>query len=440
MEFKNIKNVPYGKADFPIEEDIEHNGRNNDFGIYGPNGSGKTALINMLSILRCVVLGINPNSLSLAKYINNLNNEAFISCSFIYFNSKNPLTFKYELKLKKEVLNNIDKINILSENISYLGSREKKEQKRFLSVDFVSKNKSITPSKYYESFFDDKNAYESFYASKFNSSTFIFSKYMISHLKKHLEFNKYVEALSEFQKFMMVNLFIVDQSHNNDVFLNINYRNVQKQSVSQINSSFINYRITLPISEYDAYEHSLIAANTLLEALIKEVTIEINQETIIETLLEDGKKGISFELVSKRGDSVLPLSLESNGIKSLFAIASLLVNAFNDESITIAIDEFDSGVFEYLLGSILEIYKESGKGLFIFNSHNLRPLEVLGKNNIYFTSGVGENVYTKFPYIQPGSNFRNQYLRSLFLSDDRCFEYKAKKSEIRKGFLKAMKV
>lgn len=64
LEFKNIKNVPYGKVDYPIEEDIEHNGRNNAFGIYGPNGSGKTALINMLSILRCIILGINPNSLS----------------------------------------------------------------------------------------------------------------------------------------------------------------------------------------------------------------------------------------------------------------------------------------------------------------------------------------------------------------------------------------
>ena len=143
LEFKNIKNVPYGKVDFPIEEDIEHNGRNNAFGIYGPNGSGKTALINMLSILRCIVLGINPNSLSLAKYINNVNNEAFLSCSFVYFNSKSPLTFKYELKLKKELLNNIDKINIISENISYLGSRDKKEQKRFLSVDLLIKRNRL---------------------------------------------------------------------------------------------------------------------------------------------------------------------------------------------------------------------------------------------------------------------------------------------------------
>ena len=39
------------------------------------------------------------------------------------------------------------------------------------------------------------------------------------------------------------------------------------------------------------------------------------------------------------------------------------------------IDEFDSGIYEYLLGELLEIMNESAKGQFVFTSHNLRPLE-----------------------------------------------------------------
>ena len=38
-------------------------------------------------------------------------------------------------------------------------------------------------------------------------------------------------------------------------------------------------------------------------------------------------------------------------------------------------------MFEYLLGNILSVFKERGKGQLLFTSHNLRALEVI-KDNI----------------------------------------------------------
>lgn len=57
------------------------------------------------------------------------------------------------------------------------------------------------------------------------------------------------------------------------------------------------------------------------------------------------------------------------------SILQLLIVVYNHPSVTVAVDELDGGVFEYLLGELLNIISEKGKGQLIFTSHNLRPLD-----------------------------------------------------------------
>lgn len=57
---------------------------------------------------------------------------------------------------------------------------------------------------------------------------------------------------------------------------------------------------------------------------------------------------------------------------------------FNRYSFTVVIDELDSGIFEYLLGEMLDLLSKKGKGQLIFTSHNLRPLETI-ENNLLFS-------------------------------------------------------
>ncbi len=42
------------------------------------------------------------------------------------------------------------------------------------------------------------------------------------------------------------------------------------------------------------------------------------------------------------------------------------------------IDELDAGVFEYMLGELLDIFAKSAKGQLIFTSHNLRDVYLRG--------------------------------------------------------------
>ena len=54
IEIKNFKNVGYGHLDF---EESKKGGRASILGLYGQNGSGKTALIDALELLRLALSG-----------------------------------------------------------------------------------------------------------------------------------------------------------------------------------------------------------------------------------------------------------------------------------------------------------------------------------------------------------------------------------------------
>lgn len=92
---------------------------------------------------------------------------------------------------------------------------------------------------------------------------------------------------------------------------------------------------------------------------------------------------------------VSPFLYDTNleGIKKIISILQLFIEIYNFPSITVAIDEIDSGIFEYLLGELMRIISEKGKGQLIFTSHNLRPLETIDRGFIAFTTTNPENRY-----------------------------------------------
>lgn len=77
---------------------------------------------------------------------------------------------------------------------------------------------------------------------------------------------------------------------------------------------------------------------------------------------KSGVEEVAVELFSCRKDMEIPIRYESDGIKKIVAVFHMLIAMFNYESMTVLIDELDSGVFEYLLGEILEILEQRVKG------------------------------------------------------------------------------
>ena len=156
--------------------------------------------------------------------------------------------------------------------------------------------------------------------------------------------------------------------------------------------------------------------NIVLQQLIPNLTIEIRK--LGKELLKDNQIGYSVELVSNKNGKSIPLKYESEGIKKIISILQLLIEVYNQPSIVVAIDELDAGIYEYLLGELLKIIGDQGKGQLIFTSHNLRPLETINKKFVAFTTTDPKNRYVRLKNIAANNNLRDVYYRDIALNDD----------------------
>lgn len=452
ISFHNIKNIKKASIDFPIEQHIDKNGRNNIFGIYGPNGSGKTSLINCLGVLKKIICEV---PLGLNEY-NLIATDAETASMSFSFNVKVDsgsyyLIYSFVLAKNKAFIDGQESNStyIKSEKIKYkpLGNNDNESKNLSTLIDIDSSNAigkdMLKPTNYYSklmsnsSFFD--LAVRLSIGTRATRQSCIFYRDFLQILFNNKDFDEtYKSLLYQLKMFGVANLFVIDQINNNNVSLNLGYRQIKEQktyvSMGTVN---INSISRLCEEEFLHYENSIIEANRVLEKLVPGISISIKK--IKDTLMNNGDKAVEFILVSHRKennkDIIIPFSSESNGIRSIFSVLSLVVAAYNNPSVCIAIDEFDAGVFEHLLGLIVKVYAESGKGLFIFTSHNLRPLEVLNPSNIFFTT-KGDELFEHTTYVRKELNKRNAYLRLMSISgeDSIYLTDNAKENEIRNAF------
>ena len=155
--------------------------------------------------------------------------------------------------------------------------------------------------------------------------------------------------------------------------------------------------------------------NIVLEKIVPGLTI--GQKHLGTQLLKNGATGVRFQLLSNKNGKAISLQYESEGIKKMISIMHLLIAVYNRPSVTVAIDELDSGVFEYLLGELLRIISEKGKGQLIFTSHNLRPLETLDRGFIAFTTTNPDNRYIRLCNVKNNHNLRDFYYRDIVLGE-----------------------
>lgn len=155
--------------------------------------------------------------------------------------------------------------------------------------------------------------------------------------------------------------------------------------------------------------------NIVLQQIVPGLTISLKD--LGTQVMDDGKIGNRVQLMSHKNSKEIPLKNESDGIKKIISILQLLIVVYNNPSITVAIDELDSGIFEYLLGELLRIISEKGKGQLIFTSHNLRPLETIDRGFIAFTTTNPEMRYIRMSKVKDNNNLRDFYFRDIVLGE-----------------------
>ena len=173
----------------------------------------------------------------------------------------------------------------------------------------------------------------------------------------------------------------------------------------------------------------------MLSAIIPGLTIKIN--IITKQMMDNGEQGIRFEFCLSVGSGITATNRVRGNFK-IISILSVLIAVYNNPNACVVIDELDSGVFEYLLGELLTVIDEDGKGQLIFTSHNLRVLEVLAIKNLWFTTTNEHHRYMQLKGIKEVNNARDVYLRAIQLGGQDEEIYKETKTfKIKRAFRKA---
>lgn len=429
---QNLRNVRNGELTLAV--DFASLMTANVIGIYGQNGSGKTTIVDAFSLLKTIISGwiAEVKLPSQDKRLIMAGEEtANINFEFLVDNQFGTFFVNYSVTLQEDE----KRLYIVAERLTYREDEKGKRSKVLISVtdEGIQIRKSTLRD------MNEKMRIKTLVIQQLARKqymSFIFHK----DLKPLLQ-----EKLSEEEMELLHNLAI---DFNRDLHV-INNQNIAPLFEERIMPFSIHLEKSRGSIPYDLKAPALLPekafhvlcevieqSNQVLSTIIPGLTIKIH--VITEQLLDNGEKGIRFEFLSKRGERELPLRTESEGILKIISVLSVLIAVYNNPTACVVIDELDSGVFEYLLGELLTVIDEGGKGQLIFTSHNLRVLEVLAIKNLWFTTTNENNRYMQLKGIKEVNNARDVYLRAIQLGGQDEEVYKETKTfKIKRAFRKA---
>ena len=276
--------------------------------------------------------------------------------------------------------------------------------------------------------------------SEKEKTSYLFRKETLEILKQH-DLKEEYKYLSLLKYSFSNNLHILTNDNSGLIYANIVMPIAfqMESSEFEVGGTFpleFNEAKVIPKNLFTIANDIFHQINIVLSKIIPGLTVELNN--LGNETDSKGKEGVRVELLSNRDGFKLPFWCESDGIKKLFSILSTLVTMFNKQTSCVVIDELDAGIFEYLLGEIIETLHDYGSGQLLFTSHNLRILEVLPKECLFFTTTNPENRYIKLTGIKQTNNIRDVYIRAVQLGGQSEEIYKETDAfYIRQAFRKA---
>lgn len=427
LTMDNIKNMRHGSIVFAsrkkaLSGDFDFT-RSDIVGVYGQNGTSKTALINGVMILKKLFMQ-RKQTFELSDFVTRHEKEMKLAAEMLFNDDGQYTIYTYEVTFyTPDGTMTLIKNERLSEK-RFANDKWKRTRDIFL-IDFTANklNKIITPKGSFAKLIGNGDDPESanllryiWKDSEYNFS-FLFSK----------EFNSYLLAQKHFaweSRFLIaLHNFAINDMH---VYDNRDYSKMidmdilpffhHREGMGTIQGTLSLFRKSGIIDEqYWKFVLDYVKEiNAVIGYLIPGMQIECVK--LNEILGPQGHRLFSYAFISKKGDVTVPLRLESDGIKKIVMLLTSFIDIYSRPYAFLAIDELDSGIFEYLLGLILAIFSEDGAGQLLFTSHNLRALEVI-KDDIIFTTNDDRNRFTRIPNIQKTNNLRKLYIREMFFKN-----------------------
>lgn len=392
-------------------------------GIYGQNGSGKTAIVDALYFLQKVMVGADLDK-SLEDYMTIDSDTAEIFADFNIFMDGIVFEIGYTLSLSREEKEIVINREILRSAKNENGIRTNKTT--FMDYQRDQTDVIFKPQKRLDEILEANKEIKTDLivarkmAEKSNCS-YIFGESSREIFCREYKngFQQFSVIISSLFEFALKDLFVIRNTHSGVISANF-----VLPMAFRIENDNIGAKgdFAVPLTEPILVDEE---RKNLLETIVEQINIVLY--TIIPGLqvtiknygkqsLDNGEEGWKLELMSKReGMKEIPIRMESEGIIKIISILNALIQAFGNPSICLVIDELDSGIFEYMLGELLDIFKKSAKGQLIFTSHNLRALEMIDKESIMFSTTNPDNRYIHMKNVRESNNLRNMYIRSITL-------------------------
>lgn len=407
-------------------------------GLYGQNGSGKTALIDAFNLLKINLCG-QPIPAHYADFINIDAERANLQFDFSVENlrTKAQYAVKYQFSIRKDentTVQNVNepnnraehyKVTVFDEVLSYSYECGDDKVSQIKIVDTASADDlAFAPKSKYDILTGANKAVamELLIAKKMaeqTSRSFIFSPELLNVIRNNCKEEYHTFLFESIVQFGNFELFIIQTYNSGLISLNalplaFKYQSIDGGAAGSLMVP-LNDSVVIPEDAVKVVRNVIHEMNIVLQQIIPGMTLDVR---ILGRLISrNGKKGCTIQLVSCKNKKEIPLRYESEGIKKIISILQLLIVVYNQQSITVVIDELDSGVFEYLLGELLRIISEKGKGQLIFTSHNLRPLETLDRGFIAFTTTNPNKRYIRLTNVKTNNNLRDFYYRDIVLGE-----------------------
>ncbi|MCQ2742441.1 MAG: AAA family ATPase [Bacilli bacterium] len=422
LRLKNFKNIDVCEICFSEAKKMERGILSEDdfsnvLGLYGQNGSGKTSCVEGLRILQSLLSGLSV-PLAMADLMKIDSNESSIGADFFVKNSNGSYFVNYDCLFSKTESG----LEIKEEKLSYRNFEDGKKVNAFsfkspdiLNLSFKetlgTKNSEIYKT---ISSLETKGDYSNFYLA-----SSIFSSKLLQFLNSSSSTDKtllaIINELSYFAKYRFAIYQINYFNEISNVGIKIRTKDEENDVSPSCGDVFVSFGQTSIKAEYFGLLSKTISSiNKVLPSIIDECQIEIVD--VIKTKqpsINVVNDIVNFRLMAKRGKKYIPLNYESNGTKKIISVLSGLIDVFNNEGSFVAIDEFDSGIFEYLLGELVYAFDNFALGQLFFTSHNMRILEKIDPKNIFFSTVEGEDRFVQIVSVRDTNNLRNLYYKYI---------------------------
>lgn len=424
IEISGFKNTQYGQIEMPSAIEKNYFSSSADIlGIYGQNGSGKTAVVEAMALLQILLTGKSLPK-ETGHFIAEDMDSLKISVTFMIETEQKSATIDYTVVIEKLPDR---EITIANETLTAaLWNGEKFESRKNL-IDYSSSSKGpvFTPKYRFDQLVkcNEENKINLSVAKKLaqkNMVSFLFgSEGRNIFLSAPDEISEdYAYIIKALHHYASYNLFVITNAHSGSISMNFMLPFAFRLKVGRkVEKGELPIRLDGP-SIITKEQHNIVSQiiedmNAVISAMIPGLSIGIHN--FGEQLRENGTEGYKIELISKRDDIIIPLKYESEGIIKIISVLNVLMCIYNHPSMCLIIDELDAGIYEFLLGELLSVMEKGAKGQLIFTSHNLRALEMLHRKSIVFSTTNPANRYIRLQNVKNSNNLRDLYLRSITL-------------------------